>query len=295
MAITASLVKELRERTGAGMMDCKKALTETGGDIEAAVEVMRKAGQAKADKKAGRIAAEGVVMIQVSDDHKLAVMLEINCETDFVARDENFQTFANAIVQVALDQRIEDPAKLLEQPMPGNDGHSIEETRQNLIAKLGENMMLRRITFVSADGVVGAYRHGDRMAALVALNTADQELAKGLAMHIVAMKPQAISAEDVSQEYLDKEREIFTAQAKESGKPDEIIEKMIGGRIQKLLKEVSLTGQAYVKDPDTSVGDLLAKANATVTQFVRFEVGEGIEKKVDNFAEEVKAQVEGSN
>lgn len=290
MAITAALVKELRERTGAGMMECKKALVESNGDIEMAIDNMRKAGQAKADKKADRVAAEGMVIAQVSDDQQSAVMLEINSETDFVARDENFVQFANAATQTALQNNISDIAALEQHTMSGSDV-TVEQARQQLIAKIGENIKLRRVVSQKTSGVIGAYIHGGRIGVLVNLTGGDQALAKDIAMHIAASGPLVVNPEDVAADVINKEKEIFTAQAQESGKPAEIIEKMIGGRINKFLQEVSLLGQPFVKDPNTKVGQLLKERGATVDSFIRYEVGEGIEKKADNFVEEVMAQV----
>ncbi len=291
MAVTAALVKELRERTGAGMMECKKALVETGGDIEQAIENMRKSGQAKAAKKAGRIAAEGVIIARASEDGKKAVMVEINSETDFVARDENFLGFANAVADVALAGELEDVASLLAANIPS--GESVEEARAALIAKIGENISVRRVQIVTGD-VLGSYIHGGRIGVVVALEGGDQELARDIAMHVAASNPQVAKPEQVSEDLLAKEKEIFMAQALESGKPAEIVEKMIGGRMKKFVNEISLTGQSFVKDPSTSVGDLLKSRNADIAGFTRFEVGEGIEKKEEDFAAEVKAQMGGN-
>jgi elongation factor Ts len=289
MSITAALVKELRERTGAGMMECKKALVATNGDIEKAVEEMRKAGQAKADKKAGRVAAEGVIVTQVSDDSKSAVMVEINSETDFVARDSNFTEFANHVVASALQTKVESVDELSNIEIEENQ--TIEQVRQGLVAKIGENIKLRRLVQMSSENVVGQYIHGARIGVLVNLKNGDASLAKDIAMHVAASKPLVVNRDQVPQEVVDKERDIFTAQAQESGKPQEIIEKMIGGRINKFLDEVSLLGQPFVKDPNKKVSQLLKEHGADVVNFIRFEVGEGIEKKDDNFVEEVMAQV----
>lgn len=291
MAITASLVKELRERTGAGMMECKKALTETNGDIEAAIENMRKSGQAKAAKKAGRTAADGVIVI--ASEGPRAVMVEVNCETDFVAKDENFEKFANRVAEVVLSGAPADVSALMAQNM---DGASVEETRAALIAKVGENVQVRRFERLeaAAGGTLGFYRHGNRIGVAVELEGGDAELAKDICMHIAASRPVCVDETQVPQELLDKEREIFAAQAAESGKPAEIIEKMVSGRIKKYLAEITLVGQPFVKDPDKTVGKLLEGAGAKVRRFVRYEVGEGIEKKTENFAEEVMAQAKGA-
>jgi len=292
MAITASQVKELRERTGAGMMECKKALVETDGDIEAAVEHMRKTGLAKADKKAGRTAAEGLVVFKLSDDGKQGALVEVNCETDFVAKGDDFIDFANAVAETALKTMPADIDALLAQPLAG--GESIADTTKTLIAKIGENMNVRRFTTRSTDGVLGTYLHGGRIGVMVELEGGDETLARDIAMHIAASKPSCVAEEDVSAEMIQKEREIFAAQAAESGKPPEIVEKMVDGRIKKFLKEVTLLGQPFVKDPDQTVAQLLSKAGAKVRGFDRLEVGEGIEKKSENFADEVMAQVKGS-
>jgi len=289
MQITAALVKELRERTSAGMMECKKALTETQGDIEAAIELMRKSGQAKADKKAGRVAAEG--RIEIAIDGPTAVIAEVNSETDFVAKDPSFQAFAAECAAAALDSGVTDVASLMEVE---RDGQTLETRRAALIAKIGENIQMRRFERVHTDGVLGAYLHGSRIGVLVSLSGGDESLAKDIAMHIAASRPICVDADQVPADTVEKEREIFRAQAQESGKPAEIVEKMIEGRIRKFLAEVTLVGQPFVKNPDQTVGQLLKEKGATVTGFVRYEVGEGIEKKVENFAEEVMAQARGA-
>ncbi len=291
MSITASMVKELRERTGAGMMECKKALVETGGDIEAAIEFLRKSGQAKADKKAGRTAAEGRVVIGTSRDGNKAAMVEVNCETDFVANDDNFTQFADAVVQQVLEQQPADLDALLAAPM---DGESIEEVRKGLVAKIGENITVRRFELMDISGEMGQYLHGNRIGVLVDIEGGGSALAKDIAMHIAASKPVCISADQVDPGLVEKEKAIFKAQAEESGKPADIIEKMITGRVNKYLKEITLLGQAFIKNPDESIEKLLNREQARVLRFVRFEVGEGIEKKSENFAEEVMAQVKGS-
>ncbi|KTD00377.1 translation elongation factor Ts [Fluoribacter gormanii] len=290
MSISASLVMQLRERTGAGMMECKKFLIATNGDIEAAIIEMRKAGQAKADKKADRVAAEGVVVIARSADGRSAVMLEINSETDFVARDENFTNFANMVADAALNSSATTIAEL--SAITLSSGVPVEQARQELVAKIGENIKLRRLERMQCDaGVIGCYLHGSRIGVMAALKNDQEELAKDIAMHVAASKPIVVSRDQVSTEAIENEREIFTAQAKESGKPQEIIDKMIEGRINKFIDEVSLLGQPFVKNPDIKVGQLLKEKNTEVLSFVRYEVGEGIEKKEDNFVEEVMAQV----
>ncbi len=291
MAITASMVKELRERTGAGMMECKKALVETDGDLEAAVEALRKSGQAKADKKSGRTAAEGVIIQKASPDGKTAVLVEVNSETDFVAKDDNFLAFANGVAERILAERPASVEELMN--LPFDDSSSIEEARKALIAKIGENIGVRRFVIVDHDGPLGIYMHGARIGVAIALDGGDEALARDIAMHVAASRPVCVTADEVPAELLEKEKEIFTAQAQESGKPPEIIEKMIGGRINKFLKEITLLGQPFVKDPDQTVEKLLKGAGATVRQMVRLEVGEGIEKKQENFADEVKAQMKG--
>jgi elongation factor Ts len=293
MAITATMVKELRERTGAGMMECKKTLTETNGDMEAAIDMMRKSGAAKADKKAGRVAADGRVVITISDDHKEGSIVEINCETDFVAKDENFINFTNAVGARVLADKPADIAAL--SALPLESGETVEEVRANLVAKIGENMQVRRFEVISPDaGEVYAYSHGVRIGVAVAMTGADEALGKDVAMHIAASRPLCVSEADVPAETLAKEKEILIAQAEGSGKPMEIIEKMVEGRMRKYLAEITLLGQAFVKDPDQTVGQLVKAAGAEVISFVRYEVGEGIEKKQEDFAAEVMAQVKGT-
>ncbi|ORE87038.1 elongation factor Ts [Oceanococcus atlanticus] len=287
MAITAALVKELRERSGAAMMDCKRALEATGGDVEAALEKMRKDGQAKADKKAGRVAAEGVLSIAVAADGKQAVMVEYNSETDFVSKGDEFQTLAQTAADVALSTGKTDPQELLAESA---NGQTLDEARRGLISKLGENMSLRRVAKLESAGQVFTYLHGSRIGVMVALEGGNEELGKDIAMHVAASAPAHVSADDVPAELLDKEREILIAQAEGSGKPREIIEKMVEGRVRKYLQEITLVGQPFVKDPDVTVEKLLADAGAKVTGFVRLEVGEGIEKQEANFADEVAAQ-----
>ncbi len=288
MAVTAALVKELRERTGAGMMECKKALVETNGDLDAAIENLRKGGLAKADKKAGRVAAEG--KIAEAQGPGKAVLVEINSETDFVAKDENFGAFADKVATAALAQDGDDVAALLATDVGGN---TLEEARQTLVAKIGENIQVRRMASVSTDGVIGSYVHGGRIGVLVELEGGDEELAKDLAMHVAALNPAYARVEEIPAEVVAKEKEILVAQAADSGKPADIIEKMVEGRLRKFLAEITLVGQPFVKDGDVTVGKLLEQKGATVKGFTRLAVGEGIEKKEENFAEEVMQQVAG--
>lgn len=294
MAVTAALVMQLRERTGAGMMECKKFLVASNGDIELAITEMRKAGQAKADKKADRIAAEGVIVIARQADGHVAVMVEINSETDFVARDASFITFANQVVDTALITGITEVDKLAQSNIPGQQ-ETVEQARQQLVATIGENIQIRRIMRLETDGVTGTYLHGSRIGVMVAIRGGDEQLAKDLAMHVAASRPLVVSRDQVSQDAIEKEREIFMAQARESGKPQEIIEKMVEGRINKYMDEVTLIGQPYVKNPDLKVSELLKQRQAEVISFVRYDVGEGIEKKEDNFVEEVMSQVRGQS
>ncbi len=292
MAITASLVKELRERTGSGMMECKKALVETGGDIDAAIELMRKSGQAKAAKKAGRIAAEGIVAISLSADGARAALLEVNCETDFVAKDGNFTAFVDAVADRALNGDAENTEALVSAPIKQGGGETVDQAREALIAKIGENINVRRfVRLNAAGGNLYSYSHSGRIGVLVEMQGGDAQLGKDIAMHVAASNPVCVSEDEVPAEMLAKEREIFKAQAAESGKPDNIIEKIVDGRMRKYLSEVTLVGQPFIKDPDTVVGKLLNAKDAKVLGFQRFEVGEGIEKKTENFADEVMAQV----
>ncbi len=292
MAITALMVKELRERTGAGMMDCKKALSETNSDMEAAIDLMRTSGAAKAAKKSGRIAAEGLVKVNVSTDGKTATILEVNSETDFVTKGDVFIGFVDALGELALKTTPANIEAFLAQTM--ENGDSLEKAREDIVASTGENVTIRRVATVNAnDGVIGVYKHGDRIAVLSVLEGGDEDLAKDIAMHIAASKPECISEDELSADILEREKAIFVEQARESGKPDNIIEKMIGGRMKKFINEVTLSGQAFVKDPDTTVGALVKSKGATIKSFVRFEVGEGIEKKKENFADEVMAQIKG--
>lgn len=284
--ITAEMVRDLRERTGVGMMECKKALVAANGEIDQAIEALRKAGQASAVKKGSRIAAEGLVTAATASDNKCAVLAEINCETDFVAREERFKKFSTGIAQNALANK-------------STDTNAAEAARLELVAQLGENIAVRRIKVIQAvdNGIVVAYLHGGdataaRIGVLVALDIADENLAKGIAMHIAAMRPEYLNEAQVPAERVAKEKEILLAQAQEAnaGKPADILEKIIGGKMAKFLKEITLLGQPYVRNQDQTVGALLAAAKANVTDYVRFEVGEGIEKKVDDFVSEVMAQ-----
>lgn len=290
MAISASMVKELRDRTGAGMMECKKALVDSNGNMDEAVEALRKSGQAKADKKSSRVAAEGSIVIAA--DGKRAALVEVNSETDFVAKDDNFAAFAGAVAALALDAGITDVAALSDAKL--DDGRSVEAARTELVAKVGENISVRRVAAVATEDHLGSYTHGNRIGAVVALQGGDAELARDIAMHVAASNPTCIDEDGVPADVIERERRIFTEQAAESGKPPEIVEKMVTGRVAKFLKEITLIGQPFVKDPDVTVGKLLAGAGAEVSAFVRFEVGEGIEKKQENFAEEVMKQIKDS-
>ena len=285
--MSAKLVKELRERTGLGLLECKKALAAADGDVDKAIEELRKSSGMKAAKKAGRTAADGVVVTRLSDDGSYGVVVEVNSETDFVARDENFLAFVGKVADKAFADKQTDVAALME--------GELESAREALVQKIGENIGVRRIELVNADaGVVGAYVHGNsRIAVLVELKGGDQDLAKDVAMHVAAVNPQVVSPADMPEEVVAKEKEIYTAQAAESGKPPEIIEKMIGGRVKKFLAENSLVEQAFVKDPDVTVGKLVSAAGAEVASFIRFEVGEGIEVEKVDFADEVAAQLNG--
>lgn len=289
--ITAALVKDLRERTGAGMMECKKALEETQGDIEAAVTALRKSGQAKAAKKAGRIAAEGAIAIKVSADGKQAIMVEINCETDFVAHDPNFLEFVTTVIISGLNAGVNDLESLLAITLAS--GKTIKQTLEDLVAKIGENILIRRMKFMKTTGMIGSYVHNNsRIGVLVDLTKADQQLGKDIAMHIAASKPLAVKPEDLPQDLLAREKEICLAQVQSSGKPQAILEKMISGRMQKFINEATLIKQAFVKNLDITIEVLLKQNQAQVNSFTRFEVGEGIEKKETDFASEVQAQIE---
>ena len=288
--ITAALVKELRERTGAGMMQCKDYLKKSNADIDLAIDMMRKEGSLKAAKKGGRITAEGLVAIVVSDDNNSAAMVEVNSETDFVARGEDFQQFAHTVAQAALTNQCNNLPALLAANL---QGHTVEDARMELIAKLGENINVRRVAYMQATGQLYAYVHGAKIGVLVDVTASDNHLGSDIAMHIAASSPIVIAADNVPDEIIAKEKEIYSAQAQESGKPADIIEKMVVGRISKFLDEVSLHGQAFVKNPDMKVKQLLEEKKATVNHFTRFEVGEGIEKREDDFVAEVMAQARG--
>ena len=287
MTITASLVKELRERTGAGMMECKKALVEVGGDLDAAQELLRKLGQASASKKAGRIAAEGRIAIATGKGS--AVIVEVNCETDFVAKDDNFLSFGDQVAGLALQHAPDGVEALMALTLPS--GESLEDIRKALIAKIGENIKVRRFEFMQVRGEIGSYLHGAKIGVLVDVEAGDENLRKDVAMHIAASAPVCVSPDEIPDEQLEKEKLFLSEQAAQEGKPPEIVAKMVEGRMRKYVNEITLLGQSFVKDPDVSVGKLLSKAGASVSGFVRLEVGEGIEKKVENFAEEVQAQV----
>lgn len=286
--ISAAMVKELRERTGAAMMDCKKALEATQGDLESAIEELRKSGAAKAGKKAGRVAAEG--MIVVASEGKKAAMLEINSETDFVARDENFTQFAKTVAETAVAAGVNDVAELSRLTLKGTS-QTVEEARLALVAKVGENVQIRRIVLVEAP-TIGTYIHGSRIGVMVELDADNLDVARDVAMHIAASRPLVVSPEQVSADLIAKEKEIYMAQAATSGKPQDIIEKMVVGRLKKFLDEISLVGQPFVKDPDVTVGSLLSKNRAKVIAFHRLEVGEGIEKVVEDFKDAVMQQVQ---
>ena len=292
MNITAESVKQLRERTGAGMMECKKALVETKGDLDAAAELMRKQGLAKADKKASRVAAEGVIVIEKSADGRSAAMVEINCETDFVAREQDFRGFAQAVAARTLSSKSASLEELLAAKL--ENGESIDERRRALIAKIGENISVRRFVLLASPGNLGAYAHGTRIGALVTVKGGETSLAHDLAMHVAASNPKYLSQAQVPAEVVAKEREILTEQAQGEGKPPEIVAKMVEGRLRKSLGEITLLGQPFVKDPDVTIEKLLKGAKAEVVAFERYEVGAGIEKKQEDFVAEVMAQVKGS-
>lgn len=291
--ISAGMVKELRERTGSGMMECKKALVETDGDMELAIENMRKSGLAKADKKSGRIAAEGIIGVKVSDDGKTVVMADVNCETDFVAKADDFVKFVSSITTALLTAQVATDDELSSMQLA--DGQTVEELRRSLIAKLGENITVRRFQkYQTAAGGAACYLHGSKIGVIIELTAADPELGKDIAMHIAASKPICVSEDEVSPETIEKEKEIFRAQAAESGKPADIIEKMVTGRISKFFGEITLLGQPFIKDDKLTVAKLVASKGNSVVGFARFEVGEGIEKKEGNFADEVMEQVRAS-
>jgi elongation factor Ts len=290
--ITTTQIKELRERTGAGMMECKKALEAAAGNIDAAIEAMRKSGQAKAAKKAGRVAAEGIVVVKTSNDSKKAIMIEVNSETDFVARDTSFLAFAQKVASCALQHHAKDLESLLSSNY--EDAKTVAQAREELVGKLGENISVRRLATLESPGIVGWYVHSNnRIGALVALSTANAELGKDIAMHIAASRPLALNDKELSPELLAKEKEILLAQVQDSGKPPAILEKMVEGRLQKFISESTLIKQPFVKNPEVTIEALLKQASANALAFVRYEVGEGIEKKENNFAADVMAQING--
>lgn len=293
MSITAAMVKELRQRTGSGMMECKKALVETAGDLETAIENMRKSGMAKADKKAGRVAAEGVIKVATSGDGSTTSIVEVNSETDFVSQGDDFLNFATAVANTVVNHDVANVESLNDIELDG-ESVTVDNKRRALIAKIGENINVRRFQKIKTDGtIVGSYMHGIRIGVLVELEGGSVELAKDIAMHVAATNPMCISEADVPAEEIEKEKAVFKGQAAESGKPAAIVEKMIVGKVKKFLKEVTLLGQPFVKDGDVTIEKLLKDNNAKVVSFVRFEVGEGIEKKEEDFAAEVMAQVRG--
>ena len=288
MAVSASLVKELRERTSLGMMECKKALAETNGDVDLAIENLRKASGLKAAKKADRTAADGVVAVKVADDNSYAVVVEVNSETDFAARDEGFLGFVGKVVDNAFSNKTADLSVVVDA--------EIGKAREELVQKIGENIGVRRVCLSQPEGIVGAYVHSNnRIAVLVELKGGDADLAKDIAMHVAAVNPQVLSPNDMAPELLEKEKDIIKAQPDMAGKPEAIVEKMMVGRIQKFLKENSLLEQPFVKNPELTVGKLASAAGAEVVSFTRFEVGEGIEKDEADFAAEVAAQVAASS
>lgn len=296
ITITAAMVKALRARTGAGMMDCKRALESAGGDLDIAAEAMRKSGQIQAEKKSGRIAAEGLIVIKSQSVRGPAVILEVNCETDFVARDESFKQFAEKTAQCALDHQIASIESLLDYTFT-DSRESVEKTREALVGKLGENIQLRRLHIVAehTDTMLGIYVHMGRIGVIVQLKGGDEPLAKDLALHIIANNPMVISADEIAEQIVAKECEIIMAQSQGSGKPQAIIDKLVEGRLNKFRDEMSLLGQAFVRDPNIRVGQLLESTGAKVISFVRFSVGEGIEKPTEDFAEAVMAQVKDAS
>ena len=291
MSISASMVKELRERTGAGMMECKKALQESNGNIDSAIELLRTSGQAKAEKKAKRVAAEGKIVIKNNLEN--AVIVEINSETDFAANESNFTDFANSIADVLLQNEISDINSLNDLKL--SDDVSVEEARTNLISKIGENISIRRFDKIHQAINIGEYSHGSRIGVIVSLDKSEPDLAKDIAMHIAASNPVCLDEEDVPEDLVSREKRIFLEQASSSGKPPEIIEKMVEGRMKKFFREITLLGQSFIKDPDISIRDLLDQSEAKVQSFIRYEVGEGIEKKEENFADEVMKQIKGDS
>jgi elongation factor Ts len=293
MAITAAMVKELRERTGAGMMECKKALVETDGDLDAAIEHMRKTGLAKADKKAGRVAAEGKMVIKFSDDKKKGVMLEMNCETDFVAIGDDFGNFADAVADRIMNNAPADVEALLAMPLKDGDAEDINTQLKTMIAKIGENMSVRRFVTFETEGQLGSYLHGTKIGVVVDMQGGNDELIKDVAMHIAASNPKGLDEASLDADELAKEKEIAAAEAANSGKPENIIDKIVEGKIKRFIKDNTLLGQAFVKDPDITVEKLVKDAGATILGYTRLAVGEGIEKKQEDFASEVMAQIGG--
>ena len=292
MKISAIEVKKLRALTNAGMMDCKKALVESQGDFQKAILVLKESGQSKADSKSGRVAAHGIVSIEIEKAQRLALVLEINCETDFAAKDNQFVEFSNQISNLLVNEKIENIDQLLDCSISGFE--RVEDFRKSVVAKLGENITIRRFVRIFYQGTLGSYVHGNKIAALVDVDIDDKNLAKDLAMHVAASKPQYIAQTDIPKEIIDEESRILRSQAEQEGKPKEIIEKIVTGKLNKHLNEITLLGQEYIKDPDLNISQLLKKSNATVNLFVRYEVGEGIEHQDKNFADEVKEQVEAS-
>jgi len=292
MEIKAALVKELRERTGAGMMECKRALQECAGDMEAAIQHLRKAGLAKAARRTGKVAAEGVIVIH--EMGRTAAMVEVNCETDFVAKGDEFSAFCEAVASVILEKQPADLAALIRLPIGSRESDTVEERQQQLAAKIGEKIAVRRFEVLACKGIPGVYSHANRIGVIVDLEGAEPGLAKDIAMHVAASRPVCVSEAEIPAEMVEKEKEVLIAQAENSGKPSNIIEKMVQGRLKKFFAEVTLLGQPFVKDPEVSVSQLLKKAGASVHSFTRFEVGEGLQKKTENFAAEVMAQVKGA-
>ena len=292
MKISVIDVKKLRALTNAGMMDCKKALIESEGDFQKAILVLKKSGQSKADSKSGRVAAHGIVSIEIEESKRLALVLEVNCETDFAAKDNQFVKFSNQISNLLVNEKIENIDQLLDCSISGFE--RVEDFRKSVVAKLGENITIRRFTRIFYQGTLGSYIHSNKIAALVDLDINDKNLAKDLAMHVAASKPQYIAQTDIPKEIIDEESRILRSQAEQERKPKEIIEKIVTGRLNKHLNEITLLGQEYIKDSDLNISQLLKKSNATVNLFVRYEVGEGIEQKDKNFADEVKEQVDAS-
>ena len=292
MKISAIDVKKLRALTNAGMMDCKKALIESQGNFQKAILVLKESGQSKADSKSGRVAAHGIVSIEIEESKRLALVLEVNCETDFAAIDNQFVEFSNQISNLLVNEKIENIDQLLDCSISGFE--RVEDFRKSVVAKLGENITIRRFTRIFYQGTLGCYIHSKKIAALVDLDINDKNLAKDLAMHVAASKPQYIAQTDIPKEIIDEESRILRSQAEQERKPKEIIEKIVAGRLNKHLNEITLLGQEYIKDSDLNISQLLKKSNATVNLFVRYEVGEGIEQKDKNFADEVKEQVDAS-